>query len=121
MYSPVHISQGARHIVTTLGSVVTTDGFELVFCWLGGSIRKGLSLSGSLLLIGRIDLHYGLITHCLNRFNKKELGTRQVNLLRFILFLRLLQQSFVFSYGDVGPTKWACCYIRVFPCIVPLP
>ena len=62
MYSPVHISQGARHIVTILGNVVTTDGFGLVFWWIGGSTGKGLSLSGSLLLIGRIDLYGGLIT-----------------------------------------------------------
>jgi hypothetical protein len=104
MYSPVHISQGARHIVTTLGNVVTTDGFGLVFCWIGGSIRKGLSLSGSLLLMGRIDLHGGLITQYFNRFTYRVPNSFLLNLLGFILLLRLLQQSFVFSYGDVGPT-----------------
>ena len=51
IYSPVHILQGARQIVTTLGSVITTDGFGLVFWWIGGSTGKGLSLFELLLLL----------------------------------------------------------------------
>jgi hypothetical protein len=47
IYSPVHVSQGARHTVTTLGNVVTTDSLR----WMRGSIGKGLSLFELLLLL----------------------------------------------------------------------
>jgi hypothetical protein len=52
MYSPVHILQGARHIVTTLGNVVTDDGLGFVFWWIGASTGKGLSLFELLFITG---------------------------------------------------------------------